>query len=79
MIRKTHPKPGPAPDITRPERLLALAEVEAQTGLKKTSLYGLVRKGEFPPPVRLSRRCSRWPASQVQAWIADRIHGSLSQ
>jgi len=60
-----------------PERLLSLPEVEQQTGLKKTKIYGLIRLGEFPPPIRLTRRASRWPASQVQGWIADRIAGSI--
>ncbi len=59
--------------VALPERLLALANVEELTGLKKTSLYGLIKKGAFPAPVRLTRRASRWPASQVQAWIVDRI------
>ena len=60
-----------------PERLLSLPEVEQQTGLKKTTIYGLIRQGGFPPPIRLTRRASRWPASQVQSWIADRIAGSI--
>ena len=72
-MQPTHPFTAPTPDTTKPERLLALANVEDLTGLKKTSLYGLIRKGAFPPPVRLTRRASRWPASQVQAWIAERI------
>lgn len=69
------PRPfiAPTPDTAKPERLLALANVEELTGLKKTSLYGLIKKGAFPAPVRLTRRASRWPASQVQAWIVDRI------
>ena len=69
------PRPfiAPTPDTFKPERLLALVNVEELTGLKKTSLNGLIKKGEFPAPVRLTRRASRWPASQVQAWIVDRI------
>ena len=73
MIQVNRHLPQPVTAKPDPERLLALPEVEERTGLKKTSLYGLIRDGKFPPPIRLTRRASRWPASQVQAWIADRI------
>lgn len=62
-----------APHTDKPERLLPLVEVEQLTGIKKTTVYHLIRLGEFPPPIRLTRRASRWPASHVQAWIAERI------
>lgn len=73
MIQPSRHLSPPATAKPEPERLLALPEVEQQTSLKKTSIYGLIRDGKFPPPIRLTRRASRWPASQVQAWIADRI------
>lgn len=72
-MQTPRPFTAPIPDTAKPERLLALANVEELTGLKKTSLYGLIKQGAFPAPVRLTRRASRWPASQVQAWIMDRI------
>lgn len=55
------------------ERLLRLSQVEARTGLKKSSIYELQRRGEFPRSVKLSRRAVCWPESAVNAWIADRI------
>lgn len=73
MIQPSRHLSPPATVKPEPERLLALPEVEQQTSLKKTSIYGLIRDGKFPPPIRLTRRASRWPASQVQAWIVDRI------
>ncbi|WP_431113204.1 helix-turn-helix transcriptional regulator [Variovorax paradoxus] len=57
------------------ERLLRLTEVEGRTGLKKSSIYAAIRGGSFPASVRLSRRCVCWPASRIDAWIADRING----
>jgi prophage regulatory protein len=45
-------------------------------GLRKSSIYEKVKTGEFPSPVKLSRRAVCWPASSVDAWIADRIKGS---
>lgn len=60
----------------QPERLLRLPEVESMVGLRKSSIYEKVKTGEFPSPVKLSRRAVCWPASSVDAWIADRIKGS---
>ena len=64
------PNPSTAPV---PERLLRITQVEAATGLKKSSIYGLQSKGDFPKSVKLSRRAVCWPSSAIDAWIADRI------
>lgn len=57
------------------ERLLRLPEVEARVGLRKSSIYEMLRRTPpaFPTPVKLSRRAVCWPASEIDAWIAERI------
>lgn len=55
------------------ETLLRLPQVEARVGLRKSSIYDAVRRGEFPAPLRLSRRAVCWPESSIDAWIASRI------
>ncbi|MDI1267801.1 MAG: AlpA family transcriptional regulator [Polaromonas sp.] len=57
----------------QPERLLRLPDVEALVGLRKSSIYDAVKRGEFPAPVKLSRRAVCWPASAIDAWITERI------
>lgn len=52
-----------------PDALLKLATVEAMTGLSRPSIYRRLALGEFPEPVRLGRRCTRWPAAAVREWI----------
>lgn len=42
------------------------------TGLSLSSLYRLIRRGEFPPPVRLSAQAVGWAASDVERWIESR-------
>jgi prophage regulatory protein len=49
--------------------LLRLPTVMALVALSKTSIYGLVARGEFPPPIRRGKRCTRWRASSVIAWL----------
>jgi prophage regulatory protein len=61
-----------------PERLLRLPDVEALTGLRKSSIYDAMRRGDFPQPVKLSRRAVCWPESRIHAWIAQRIAGGQS-
>jgi prophage regulatory protein len=63
------------------ERLIRLPQVESLTGLKRAHIYGLARRGQFPKPLKVGARASAWRASQVHAWIADRIreaqHGAV--
>jgi prophage regulatory protein len=54
---------------TLPDALLKLATVEAMTGISRASIYRRLALDEFPQPVRLGRRCTRWPAATVRDWI----------
>ncbi len=56
-----------------PERLLRLPDVEALTGLKKSSIYDAMRRNEFPAAVKLSRRAVCWSSSAIDRWITERI------
>lgn len=56
---------------TLPDALLKLATVEAMTGLSRPSIYRRLALGLFPQPVRLGRRCTRWPANSVREWIRE--------
>lgn len=60
------------PQVKR-DRLLRIPDVEAVTGLKKSTIYSLQRRGEFPRGVLLSPRCVVWPESAVLQWVQDRI------
>jgi prophage regulatory protein len=51
-------------------RLISAREVEQKIGLRRTALYERIAKGEFPKPVRVSDRCSRWVEQEIDAWIA---------
>jgi prophage regulatory protein len=58
------------------DRLLRLFQVESLVGLRKSSIYDAIKRGDFPQPVKLSRRAVCWPESAVQAWIQSRIKAS---
>ena len=50
----------PLPDITQ-ERFLRLPEVMHLCGLSRSTIYELIRKGEFPPQVSLGGKNVAWP------------------
>jgi len=60
------------PQVRR-DRFLRLAEVESVTGLKKSTIYLLMKRGEFPKCVQLTARCVAWPESRVLQFVQDRI------
>ena len=57
------------------DKFLRLGDVEEATGFKRTKIYSLIRKGQFPAPVRLmgSKRASRWRLSEIGEWIDQQI------
>lgn len=48
--------------------LMTLQEVSGAIKLCESQIYGLIRKGEFPTPIKLGRS-SRWRKSEVEAWV----------
>ena len=57
-------------------RLLRISEVEARTGLSRSTIYDWSADGRFPPPVRLSDRVVRWVEAEVEAWLRERLEQS---
>lgn len=58
--------------------LLRRKQVEAQTGLPRSTLYKLIASGDFPAPIRLTAKAVAWSSSDIDSWIADRIAASKS-
>jgi predicted DNA-binding transcriptional regulator AlpA len=58
--------------IKSPPGYPASEGVCGRTGLRPSTIYGMVREGKFPPPVKLGRS-SRWVSSEIDAFIAARI------
>ncbi len=54
---------------------LRLPEVMHLCGLSRSTIYELIRKGEFPPQVSLGGKNVAWLHSEVTAWMAGRIAG----
>lgn len=59
-----------------PERdsIIQMPQVIVQTGLPKSSVLRLVKKLEFPAPLRLSDHTIGYLQKEIDAWIASRPH-----
>lgn len=51
---------------------LAEHEVVARYGLPRSTLRDLIKRGEFPSPIKVGRRKIAWLLSETDAWLASR-------
>ena len=54
-------------------RLIRRKEVQAKTGLGASSIYALMKTGEFPQCLNISERRVAWIESDIDQWICERI------
>ena len=55
--------------------ILRRKQVQALTGLSRSTLYLRIAQGVFPRPVSLGARAVGWPADEVAVLNAARISG----
>ena len=53
-------------------RLLRLSEVQARSGLSRSTLYRKMREGSFPEPLKVGGRAVRWPEHEINDWLETR-------
>jgi len=68
----TTPQHNPREEGLNPQ-LIRLRNVLERTGLGRSSIYALVKNGEFPQPVHLTARAVAWVADEVDQWCEARI------
>ena len=62
-----------------PESILRLPEVQARTGLSRSTIYARVGDKTFPKPISLGERAIGFVESEVEGWIQSRIIKSRGQ
>ena len=55
------------------EKLLRLPQVQATTGLSKSTIYARVAEGTFPKQIPIGPRLVVWVESDIQNWIAEQV------
>lgn len=68
----------PEPQLRPVGRVLRLPELEHKVGLKKTQIYGLMARDEFPMPIKLTSRAVGWLEFEVDKWIQARVADRVS-
>ncbi|WP_061930212.1 AlpA family transcriptional regulator [Aureimonas sp. AU22] len=58
--------------IKAPEMLLSTDEVMTRLSVGRTTLWEMEKRNELPAAIRLSKRCKRWRASEIEAFIASK-------
>ena len=52
---------------------------EIAGGVASSTIWGWVKNGTFPKPIKLSSNCTAWNAVDVEAWAQLRIAESNTQ
>ena len=52
--------------------LWPMATMEAKTGYHRTTIYGWMRRGKFPPPLKIGGK-SRWIADEIREWMKKQV------
>ena len=55
------------------QAILRRRQVEARTGLPKSSIYLAIQQGEFPRPINIGKRAGGWLECDINAWVQERI------
>lgn len=78
--QRTRRENGPQPlDVIKiDEALLRKATVAALTGLSGTSVDRKTAAGQFPKPIKMGARCTRWRALDVRLWLEQRAQGEAA-
>ncbi len=53
-------------------------QVQAKTGLGRSTIYARMKAGTFPQAVSLGANSVGWVEAEIDAWIAQCIHASRS-
>ncbi len=55
--------------------ILRTHQVMKVTGLSRSTLWRLERRGDFPPRLRLSQNSCGWLAKEIEDWLLSRPRG----
>jgi prophage regulatory protein len=59
------------PNMT--DTFLRLDDVTRITGVPRSTIYDLIKRGQFPEQIKLSERMVAWSAAEIADWQQQRI------
>ena len=61
------------PGRDTPARIIRFHQVQARTGLSRSTIYRRLAGGSFPRPLSLGARAVGWIEAEVDEWIRQQI------
>ena len=59
-------------ESTNIDRILRPAEAARKLGLERTTLFRMVKRGDLPPSIKITKKAVGWRESTLEAYIAQR-------
>lgn len=59
-------------ELVRDRKVLSIREVVSRVGLSRSTIYEMIRRGEFPAPIELGPNRVGWLSDEIDAWLATR-------
>jgi prophage regulatory protein len=59
--------------------ILRMKAAMAKTGFARSTIYALMKKGQFPHQVKLSEKAVGWLESDLDAFIQSRVDATIAQ
>jgi prophage regulatory protein len=50
-------------------KFLRIHDIETMTGISRSTIHRLIKKGDFPRSTCVGRRCIVWMESDVEEWL----------
>jgi prophage regulatory protein len=69
---------GLLPARVMPIKLLRFPVVRERTGLSRSTIWRLERRGEFPKHYRIAPNVVAWSEQEVSDWIEERLGAAAS-
>lgn len=60
-------------------KILRANQLCERVGLSRSQIYGQIRLGKFPPPIKLGLRASGWYEHEIDNWLANRSRSSKQE
>ena len=58
-------------------QLLRIAKVVEMTSISRSSIYNLIKRQQFPQPVRITPYMVAWRSDELQGWMTNQANYDL--
>lgn len=60
-------------------KFIRLPQVKERTGLSRSTIYLMMKNGQFPKPIKLVGKSVAWIDREIAEWQLERISGVKKQ